>query len=73
MNAWPPVYSGFLRGRQSETFALKLGGALVGSDRKDGRQRWEGKVGRRGVCADCSSPGEEGIPAEGWDAQGGPR
>ena len=72
MNAWPPVYSGFLQGRQSKTFALKLEGALVGSDEKDGWQRWEDKVERRVVCADYSSPGEEGIPTEDWDAKGGP-
>lgn len=69
----PPVHSGFLQGRQSKIFALKLEGALVGSNWKDGWQRWEEKVERRVICTDNSSPGEEGIPTEAWDATGGPR
>lgn len=66
-----PVHSGFLQGRQSKTFALKLEGALVGSNWKDGWRWLEDKVERRIICAD-NSPGEEGIPTEGWDAKGGP-
>lgn len=33
---------------------------------------WEEKAERRVICADNSSPGEERIPTEGWDAKGGP-
>lgn len=67
-----PVHSDFLQGRQSKTFALKLEGALVGSNWKDGWRWLEDKVERRIICADNSSLDEEGIPTEGWDAKGGP-
>lgn len=41
-----PVHSGFLQGRQSKIFALKLEGALVGSNGKDGWQ--SGRRRRKG-------------------------